>query len=48
LLANPPLQFSLPGGGATILNPANVIRVVVSANSAKQIPGVWPAELRND
>jgi hypothetical protein len=48
LLANPPLQFSLAGGGATILNPANVIRVVVSANSAKQIPGVWPAELRND
>jgi hypothetical protein len=46
LLRKPPVYFSLPGGGATILNPVNIIRVMVTANIDRTPIGAWPLHLQ--
>lgn len=46
LLGSFPVHFSLPGGGATILNPANIIRVMVTANIDRTPAGAWPVNLQ--
>jgi len=46
LLRTPPLYFNLSGGGATILNPANIVRVMVTANVNRTPSGAWPVHLQ--
>jgi hypothetical protein len=47
LLADPPLYFALSGGGAAVLNPANIVRVLVTTPSNEPPAGVWRAELQS-
>lgn len=46
LLRTPPVYFNLPGGGATIPNPANIIRIMVTANIDRTPGGAWPVHLQ--
>jgi len=46
LLRNPPVYFNLPGGGGTILNPANIVRIMVTANIERTPAGAWPVNLQ--
>jgi hypothetical protein len=46
LLRKPPVYFNLPGGGATILNPANIMRIMVTANIDRTPGGAWPVHLQ--
>ena len=47
LLRNPPVYFSLSGGGVTLLNPTNIIRVMVTANIDRTPAGAWPVHLQS-
>lgn len=46
LFAHPALFCDFPGGGATVVNPASVVRVRVATSTSKMLPGVWHAELQ--
>ena len=48
LVANTPLYFNFYGGGATIVNPANIVRVLVRSSQQRELTGVWPANLQSD
>jgi len=47
LLRKPPVYFNLPGGGATILNPSNIVRIMVTANTDRTPQGAWPVHLQS-
>lgn len=47
LLRHPPLYFNLSGGGATVVNPTNVVRVLVTATAQRTPTGAWPVNLQS-